>query len=30
MNDGKVWGNLSITFRAKKPKRLAEVGSNGT
>lgn len=30
MNDGTVWGNLSITFRAKKPKRLAEVGSDGT
>ena len=30
MNDGTVWGNLSITFRAKKPKRLAAVGSDGT
>ena len=23
MDDGTVWGNLSITFRAKKPQRLA-------
>lgn len=31
MDDGTVWGNLSITFRAKKPQRLAaEVVSSGT
>ena len=31
MDDGTVWGNLSITFRAKKPQRLAaEVISSGT
>ena len=30
MGDGTVWGNLSITFRAKKPQRLAEVDSDGT
>ena len=31
MDDGTVWGNLSITFRAKKPQRLAaEVVSSDT
>ena len=31
MDDGTVWGNLSITFRAKSPQRLAsEVVSGGT
>ena len=31
MDDGTVWGNLSITFRAKKPHRLAsEVISSGS
>lgn len=31
MDDGTVWGNLSITFRAKSPQRLAaEVVSSGT
>ena len=30
MDDGTVWGNLSITFRAKSPKRLATEASNGT
>lgn len=30
MDDGTVWGNLSITFRAKSPQRLAsEVTSSG-
>ena len=30
MDDGTVWGNLSITFRAKNPQRLAsEVVSSG-
>lgn len=30
MDDGTVWGNLSITFRAKSPQRLATEASNGT
>lgn len=31
MDDGTVWGNLSITFRAKAPQRLAaEVIASGT
>ena len=31
MDDGTVWGNLSITFRAKSPQRLsAEVANSGT
>lgn len=31
MDDGTVWGNLSITFRAKSPQRLAsEVVNSGT
>ena len=30
MDDGTVWGNLSITFRAKSPQRLATESSNGT
>lgn len=32
MDDGTVWGNLSITFKAKSPQRLAaeEVASGGT
>ena len=31
MDDGTVWGNLSITFRAKSPQRLAsEVENSGT
>ena len=31
MDDGTVWGNLSITFRAKSPQRpAAEVVSSGT
>lgn len=31
MDDGTVWGNLSITFKAKSPQRLAsEVVSGGT
>lgn len=30
MDDGTVWGNLSITFRAKSPQRLASEESNGT
>ena len=31
MDDGTAWGNLSITFKAKKPQRLAsEVVSGGT
>ena len=30
MDDGTVWGNLSITFRAKIPQRLATEASNGT
>lgn len=31
MDDGTVWGNLSITFRAKSPQRLAsEVANGGT
>ena len=30
MDDGTVWGKLYITFRAKKPQRLAEVDSDGT
>lgn len=31
MGDGTVWGNLSITFRAKSPQRLAsEVANGGT
>ena len=30
MGDGTVWGNRSITFRAKKPQRRAEVDSDGT
>ena len=30
MDDGTVWGNLSITFKAKRPQRLAsEVASGG-
>ena len=31
MDDGTVWGNLSITFRAKSPQRVAsEVANSGT
>ena len=30
MDDGTVWGNLSITFRAKSPQRLVTEASNGT
>ena len=30
MDDGTVWGNLSITFRAKGPQRRATGASNGT
>lgn len=30
MDNGTVWGNLSITFRAKSPQRLATEASNGT
>ena len=30
MDDGTVWGNLSITFRAESPQRLATEASNGT
>lgn len=30
MDDGTVWGNLSITFMAKSPQRLATEASNGT
>ena len=31
MDDGTVWGNLSITFRAKSPQRLSsEVANSGT
>ncbi len=31
MDDGTAWGNLSITFRAKSPQRLAsEVANGGT
>ena len=31
MDDGTVWGNMSITFRAKSPQRLAsEVANSGT
>ena len=30
MDDGTVWGNLSITCRAKSPQRLATEASNGT
>ena len=31
MDDGTVWGNLSITFRAKSPQRVvSEVESSGT
>lgn len=30
MDNGTVWGNLSITFRAKSPQRLATEESNGT
>lgn len=31
MDDGTVWGNLSITFRAKSPQRVAsEVENSGT
>ena len=30
MDDGTLWGNLSITFRAKSPQRLATEASNGT
>ena len=30
MDDGTIWGNLSITFRAKSPQRLATEASNGT
>ena len=30
VDDGTVWGNLSITFRAKSPQRRATEASNGT
>ena len=30
MDNGTIWGNLSITFRAKSPQRLATEASNGT
>lgn len=30
MDNGTVWGNLSITFRAKSPQRLASEEPNGT
>ena len=30
MDNGTVWGNLSITFRAKKTQRLTTEASNGT